>query len=218
VLFDSLVQLDDPEPHSAALNMAIDEVLLRTVERPLLRCYRWAQPAVSFGYFGHYAEVLSEWPGRDIVRRWTGGGTVPHGDDFTYSLLVPRSCPFAEWPPPESYRVIHEVIARVLNAPGLVLAAATAEKVTDACFANPVRHDLVTANGKVAGAAQRRTRCGLLHQGSIQFASLPSSFATALAGAMAINVEPEVMSAVSIREAESLAAVKYGADEWLRRA
>jgi lipoate-protein ligase A len=94
-LFDHLCEVHDPEPHAAALNMAIDEALLRTAREPLLRIYRWARPAVSFGYFGKWADVHRAWPEREAVRRWTGGGIVPHGDDLTYSLIVPREHPFA---------------------------------------------------------------------------------------------------------------------------
>src|SRR5260370_40010845 len=40
------------------------------------------------------------------------------------------------------------------------------------CFANPVAADVMIDIRKVAGAAQRRTRIGLLHQGSIQHVDL----------------------------------------------
>jgi lipoate-protein ligase A len=38
---------------------------------------------------------------------------------------------------------------------------------SDACFAKPVRFDIVAGDRKLSGAAQRRTREGMLHQGSI---------------------------------------------------
>jgi lipoate-protein ligase A len=75
---------DDPEPKAAALNMAVDEALLISATAPILRFYRWRAPALSFGYFGRYAEVDNQAGGREIVRRWTGGGIVLHGDDLTY--------------------------------------------------------------------------------------------------------------------------------------
>ncbi len=218
MLFAELVRLDDPEPHSAALNMAIDEALLRSVEQPLLRCYRWERPAVSFGYFGKVRDVEAAWPGRDLVRRWTGGGTVPHGEDFTYSLIIPRTAEFCRHGTAESYRAIHEVIAGVLDAPGLALADSAAGRISDACFQNPVRHDLLAGASKIAGAAQRRTRGGLLHQGSIRLGSLPSGFPTVLAEAMAEKVEAVVLPEDAIHLAERLVAAKYGSDEWFRRA
>ena len=48
---------------------------------------------------------------------------------------------------------------------------ATRTGISDAgytCFANPVRADVMIDGRKIAGAAQRRTRRGLLQQGSIQ--------------------------------------------------
>src|SRR2546423_1117404 len=45
---------------------------------------------------------------------------------------------------------------------------ATDRRYSDNCFANPVRADVLLDGRKIAGAAQRRTTRGLLHQGSIQ--------------------------------------------------
>ena len=216
MLFEELTEVLDPEPHAAALNMAIDEVLLRTTATPLLRVYRWARPAVSFGYFGKHAEVARAWPDRELVRRWTGGGVVPHGADVTYSLLVPRGCPFFNVRPAESYRAIHEVIAALLAEGGapIALAPAAAAKVSDACFENAARHDVLAGARKIAGAAQRRTRDGLLHQGSVQTPS--SAFATHLAAALAERVSQRALAAGELNEAATLAAAKYAAPHWMQ--
>jgi hypothetical protein len=45
------------------------------------------------------------------------------------------------------------------------------------CFANPVRADVMTDGRKIAGAAQRRTRRGLLQQRSIQGIELENGLA-----------------------------------------
>src|SRR6266704_6644348 len=83
--------------HSAAMNMAIDDALLGYATVPSIRFYRWQSPALSFGYFGRFAEVASYARERNLVRRWTGGGIVFHGDDLTYSIVIPASDPaFAE--------------------------------------------------------------------------------------------------------------------------
>src|SRR5437764_14717369 len=77
--------------------MAIDEALLETAVLPTIRFYRWRSPALSFGYFGKFSDVAIYAAERDLVRRWTGGGIVFHGDDLTYSSVVPASSPvFAE--------------------------------------------------------------------------------------------------------------------------
>ncbi|HZJ17913.1 MAG TPA: hypothetical protein VFD27_22870 [Chthoniobacteraceae bacterium] len=214
-MFDHLLEVHDPEPHAAALNMAIDEALLRAAREPILRIYRWEQPAVSFGYFGKWAEVQRTWPEREAVRRWTGGGIVPHGDDLTYSLIVPREHPFALLGPLESYRAIHEALAAALGSASLATRADP--KVSDACFENAVRHDIVVAGRKIAGAAQRRSKPGLLHQGSIQPVSDSDAIARALSGAFARQVEAMPLAHQTWSDASRLVVERYGTREWLQR-
>src|SRR5213595_1536338 len=90
-LFSSLHIYHDNSPHSAAMNMAIDEALLEHATVPSIRFYRWHSPALSFGYFGKFAHVACYAGQRDLVRRWTGGGIVFHGDDLTYSIVIPAN-------------------------------------------------------------------------------------------------------------------------------
>src|SRR5947209_12465387 len=90
-LFTSLDIYHDVDSRSASLNMAIDEALLETATVPAIRFYQWNHPALSFGYFGKFADVADS--GRDIVRRWTGGGIVFHGQDLTYSVVIPATDP-----------------------------------------------------------------------------------------------------------------------------
>src|SRR6184192_1823280 len=110
-LFAALDIYYDDDEHSAAMNMAIDEALLDSVAVPSIRFYRWRSPALSFGYFGKFADVADYSIERDLVRRWTGGGIVFHGDDLTYSIVIPASDEaFAE-----SSMSIYEKIHRVLS-------------------------------------------------------------------------------------------------------
>ena len=220
MLFETLTEIVDPEPHGAALNMAIDEVLLREARAPLLRVYRWDRPAVSFGYFGKFAEVERVWPGRDFVRRWTGGGIVPHGDDLTYTLVVPADHAFARLTARESYRCIHECVAAALREGGFaatVVARGAQAKVSDACFENAVAFDVLAAKGKIAGAAQRRTKWGLLHQGSIQVAGLDAEFARQLSTKVAPKISRREITPDQLAAAQELAVQKYAAKSWLER-
>lgn len=218
MLFDELTQLLDPEPHRGPLNMAIDEILLRRATRPLLRVYRWARPAVSFGYFGCYEAVAACWRTEELVRRWTGGGEVLHGDghDYTYTLIVPRSDPFSRVRAIESYRAIHQALASLM-AEGR-LAEISAAKISGACFDNPEQFDLVVDRRKVAGAAQRRTAHGLLHQGSINHPVTRSyGFAGGLVATLAARSFEEKISGEVLAAAGELELTKYGTDAWLRR-
>jgi len=216
MLFEEILLALDPEPHSAALNMALDEALLHRAQRPTLRVYRWRTPAVSFGYFGKLAEAEAAAGGRELVRRWTGGGIVEHGADLTYTLMVPMGAMFLRHAPLESYRMIHEQIAQWLTARGIAAAVApgSAGANANACFAAHVRYDVVNGTGKIAGAAQRRTRCGLLHQGSIQ---TPLKDTAGLAESLAEHVQPMEIAGEVVSAAEQIAEQKYATAAWLRK-
>ena len=229
--FSRLGLIDDPTPRPAAWNMALDEVLLDGLGvEPWLRIYRWERPAVSIGYFEPHGPAMANWPRRDLVRRWTGGGIVAHGEDLTFSLLVPRAARLAGLPAAESYRLIHSAVARALMETGRPLATLhdtdlpSRDDSSHACFENPVRHDLMFSGQKVAGGAQRRTRRGLLHQGSIQSpagvggSSLDAgALSAALPRAFGQVVETRVLTLAEIETANVLASSKYGSDAWRRR-
>jgi lipoate-protein ligase A len=210
---------DDPEPQAAAVNMAVDEALLGGSTTGVLRFYRWRRPSISFGYFGRYAEAAEQLGDREIVRRWTGGGMVPHGNDLTYSIIIPASDALFTRSSPQIYRLVHEAIRSALQANGLAaeLAAGPAPKVSDACFANAVRADVMSAGRKIAGAAHRRTRAGLLHQGSIQLPDLPDSFRHNLAQILCEGCESKMLSYRILNVAREIAAAKYQTAAWLQR-
>jgi lipoate-protein ligase A len=214
-----LFVLDDLEPRPAALNMAVDEALLESSTKPILRFYRWRVPSLSFGYFGRYTEVAAQSDEREIVRRWTGGGTVPHGDDLTYSLIVPRADPFFLQSPLEVYAVVHEAIRRALEANDIraTLVARAAPKISDNCFANPVVADVLSDDRKIAGAAQRRSRAGLLHQGSIQRSDLPDRFREDFARTLCERFEQKELETTARERATEIATAKYATTAWLKR-
>jgi len=195
--------------------MAIDEALLGVAPGPVLRVYRWARPAVSFGYFEKWEPIRAAHPARDAVRRWTGGGVVLHGEDFTYSLLIPGTLGVDWGAPAGSYGVIHGALCMALADAGIPAepASASAEKISQACFENPVLYDVLVEGRKVAGAAQRRTRAGLIHQGSIQGVELPAGFGEGFAARLAEVVHAEAFEVTAA--AERLAAEKYGSGGWL---
>src|ERR1700675_3164286 len=130
--------IQDESPRAAAENMAIDEMLFLTAANPVLRFYRWIRPAVSFGYFTPWEEVARRFAGRDLVRRWTGGGIVEHGRDLTYSLVCPdgKSLPRTS----ELYRFVHLAIARILLESGspVELAEQTEPSRPRVCFEKAV--------------------------------------------------------------------------------
>jgi lipoyl(octanoyl) transferase len=219
MLFEHLIVHDDRQPADAALNMAIDEALLEHATMPVLRFYGWRRPSLSFGYFGKFADVAAETKRRDIVRRWTGGGIVPHGEDLTYSLVTPATDPASACGPTAIYAALHLAIRDALRAEGseAELAAKAAPRISEACFANPVRDDVMLRGRKIAGAAQRRTRGGFLHQGSIQLPSLPVSFRERFASGLAGQIDRTEIPARVLERGARLAAEKYGTAAWSRR-
>ena len=232
-LFVSLGVYHDIASRSAALNMAIDEALFEIATAPSIRFYRWDHPALSFGYFGKFADVATHTAERDLVRRWTGGGIVFHGDDLTYSIVIPAAGPAFGESSTSIYEKIHDAIRRALGASGehaeLAAVAALYERRTnnaavadrryrrDLCFANPVKADVVLNGRKIAGAAQRRTRRGLLQQGSIQDVDLTNEFADQFASELCSKRCHKALDERLIARAHEIAEQKYGAASWLQR-
>ena len=204
---------------SAAMNMAIDEALLEMADRPSIRFYRWDHPALSFGYFGKFADVKKIAEQRDLVRRWTGGGIVFHGNDLTYALVIPSS-PKLKAPSSQFvYAAVHEAISEALRHGGVVaqLASANVTSDSEACFERPVTSDVMVSGRKVAGAAHRRTRRGLLHQGSIQNIGILDTLASSIAGRLAVKVADRILDKPIMGRAAQIAESKYATPEWLCR-
>lgn len=156
-----------------AFNMALDEALLESAPqlgRPVLRFYGWTEPAASFGYFQHIADLERTTHLRPLVRRPTGGGLVPHDSDWTYSLAVPPTHPWFELRAAESYKRMHRWIQTAFGrlAVETELAPCCRRELPGQCFAGYEQSDLLWHGRKIAGAAQRRTKTGLLIQGSVQ--------------------------------------------------
>jgi lipoyl(octanoyl) transferase len=225
-LFAHLTIYHDETPHSAAMNMAIDEALLETAVVPNIRFYRWRSPALSFGYFGTFSDVAIYAAERDLVRRWTGGGIVFHGDDLTYSIVIPASDSVFDESSIAIYERIHRALCRALaghdegvelvTVPNPLRAGDRGSRDND-CFANPVRADVMMDGRKIAGAAQRRTRHGLLQQGSIQGFAMNTDLAQKFAQALSANCSELEVNEEIFRLARELRQQKYGTESWQRR-
>ncbi|MGE9296371.1 MAG: lipoyl protein ligase domain-containing protein [Puniceicoccales bacterium] len=181
----------------AAANMAVDQLLLEAYpapDAPRFRHYGWSNPAFTFGRTQRFEEAAERLPIHaswreahdhfasrfELVRRPTGGGVVDHRDDWTYALVLPSTHPLARAKAGDAYREIHQVLAWALQQQGIEAklqpcpcadqSPADAEKtaVATTCFTRAEPGDVIDADGeKLAGAAQRRTRDGLLMQGTI---------------------------------------------------
>jgi len=231
-IFAELEVCKDAAPRSAAMNMAIDEALFETVRLPSIRFYRWNSPALSFGYFGKFADVADYAGERDLVRRWTGGGIVFHEDDLTYSIIIPVHDAMSAESSAFIYAAIHSALRDALNidcqraelAPAAEVAVTDSENSLRAdggysrrlCFANPVSADVMIDSRKVAGAAQRRTRIGLLHQGSIQHVDLGNGLTERFAKELSNVRSEKSLDKFLMERAEEIAERKYGSNRWLK--
>ena len=134
--------------------MAVDEFLLNNTNSvPVLRIYGWSRPCLSIGYFQSIDEVdhkQSEKEGVDVVRRITGGGSVFHDKEVTYSFVT-KNYPQNIM---ESYQEICKVIIATLKGLGF-----------EAKF-SPL-NDIIIDGKKVCGNAQTRKNNTLLQHGTI---------------------------------------------------
>jgi lipoate-protein ligase A len=99
---------------------------------------------------------------------------VYHREDWTFALVIPRGHPLEELRATQSYRVTHEALAEALRAQGVdaitkQIVDDTDEAGVGVCFQRAEVFDVVHASTgrKIAGAAQKRNKHGLLFQGSI---------------------------------------------------
>jgi lipoate-protein ligase A len=204
---------------SPARNMAVDEALLREVRAPVLRLYAWNVPAVSLGYFQPMALAPA---GRPFIRRYTGGGLVDHAHDVTYTVVLPRAHDWMRLSAPESYEQIHLGVQAALAAIGIVseLTACASSAESESCFQKPVRFDIVAFDAKLSGAAQRRTREGLLHQGSILLpnpaknAELRQRFAMGFARRLEIALKPSELTKQELAKSDELKRDRYATETW----
>ena len=158
---------------AASWNMALDEALLEyasTLAVPVFRLYGWNTPAATFGYSQKYSEV-SPWTSlRPLIRRPTGGGLVPHDADWTYSVVIPPDHPWYKLRAEASYRRIHDWITAAFRALQVAaeLSASSEKPAPGRCFVGAEKFDVLAGGKKIAGAAQKRNKLGLLIQGSVQ--------------------------------------------------
>jgi lipoate-protein ligase A len=202
-------------------NMALDEVLLvsaASLAHTVLRFYSWTQPAASFGYFQRYSEVEQLTSLRPLVRRPTGGGVVPHDRDWTYSVAFAPDHPWYSFAAVESYRLVHEWLRNAFARMSISTQLAPESRKAGAgqCFEGYEKSDLLWHGKKIAGAAQRRTKQGLLIQGSIQPPPVSlnrrdweTAMLECIPGTAASGWKILVLPASLILRAEELARAKY---------
>jgi len=143
---------------SGSVNMAKDYAILYCIAHnelpPALRIYRWIEPTVTVGYF----EDVNYTVNRDyckeknipVIRRESGGGTVLHHMELTYSFTASIYSDFIPQSVDESFR---KIIAPLID---------TLKMYIDNVEYRPV-NDIIINNRKISGSAQTR-KYGILQQ------------------------------------------------------
>ena len=177
------------------MNMAIDEAMLLTQKaslQPTLRFYDWLRPAFSFGYFQRISEEVDvsacDAHGIELVRRMTGGGTVVHGGDVTYTIIVPHGSGALPKDISAAYCAISDCLINGLQGLDIDVAhqieKPIAENAPNICLTNPAQYDTLINGKKIAGVSQRRNQIGVMYQGYIAL-DLPTLDVLALASRQA---------------------------------
>jgi len=143
--------------------------------RVTLRLYAWEPGCLSFGRnqraHGRYDPERAVARGIDVVRRPTGGRSVFHHREITYSVTAPAD----EWGGlREAYARINRALARGLCDLGVPAAVAEREAAgvapgptSRACFRDPLPGEVVAGGRKLVGSAQWRNGGALLQHGSL---------------------------------------------------
>jgi lipoate-protein ligase A len=156
--------------------MAVDEALMEAARRGevTLRLYRWEPGCLSFGRNqtarGRYDGEAAAARGIDVVRRPTGGRSVFHHRELTYSVTAPADL----WGGlKDAYLRINRALAAGLRRLGVEAEVAggsgeaAPRPTVRACFRDPLPGEVTAEGRKLVGSAQWRLGGALLQHGSI---------------------------------------------------
>lgn len=171
----------DTGADTGAMNMAIDEAVMVHCAGgdvpPTLRFYRWNPPTLTLGYFQKAAKTVDfercAELGIDVVRRLTGGRSVLHDNELTYSLIMGKDSKELPESVTQSYKVLSEGLLlglRYLDIPAAMSRPAQShghKSTSGACFDALSSYELEVEGKKIVGSAQARRFGALLQHGSV---------------------------------------------------
>ncbi len=172
--------------------MRFDAELLENADRygrPVLHLYEWEGDSATYGYFTDPSKLLNLDNAKklslNLARRPTGGGIVFHIWDMAFTVLVPAHCPEFSMNTLENYAFVNQAVLGCVkefldNKRPLTMTledfSSRDGNCMHFCMAKPTKYDVMWEGRKVAGAAQRKTRKGFLHQGTIALQLPPKDY------------------------------------------
>lgn len=180
----------DTGTRTAAANMELDAALLSDLKDekdPTLHLYDWEKDAATYGHFidpEHFLNMAGVKKNNlDLAKRPTGGGIIFHNCDLAFSVLVPATSTWFSQNPLDNYSFVNTRVIWAIEQ----MIGAQAQLLPDEvppldihcknfCMAKPTKYDVMIQGKKIGGAAQRKTRYGFLHQGSISIGFLAQSY------------------------------------------
>ena len=182
----TILKILDTEVNSAEKNMKLDAELLAGLDPnsvPILHLYDWEEDSATYGYFIHPDKYLDLDRAKKrklaFARRPTGGGIVFHTWDLAFSFLLGSGHPSFSHNTLQNYAFVNRVVLEAMK--GFLKKKEEMELITVSviapdpvthhfCMARPTQYDVILKGKKIAGAAQRKTKPGYLHQGTISLA------------------------------------------------
>jgi lipoate-protein ligase A len=172
----------DDVPRSAAFNMAADLHLLslcESVRAVFVRMYTWERPSITLGTMEKAEPTLDRAAlrrrGVEWIRRPTGGRSVLHDGDITYSCIFSSGVAGMGATLMETYEMISRCLMAGLTCAGI--RCSTDDSPPDTrmsrsraklpCFLSPNRHEIMASGKKLVGSAQKRTARSVLQHGSV---------------------------------------------------
>ena len=160
---------------SAKENMQIDEELIssfKTTDKPILRLYSWHENSCTIGISQNFEDIpqLEKYK-NTYAKRMTGGGVLFHGNDISYSLVMPTSM-MKGLSVKQSYEKICSFLLEFYKSLGLrAMYAKDDDNIvlskSNYCQVGFEPYDIVIDGKKIGGNAQRRKKDVIFQHGSI---------------------------------------------------
>ena len=209
-------------PRFCDVNIAIDEIFFTKENfEEIFRFYRWLKPSYTIGYFQKYPVKEDSYP---VIRRLTGGLSVLHNKDLSYSLIVSDKM----WPyiynQEKTYKLVHETIRKSLKTINIICddTSKKVDTIKNYCCVNTLYKDDLLLNGKkIVGSCQRRRGNRILVEGSIhldlqeeQKKFFSKNFFKILSETLKCDTMDSIVNDTDLNLAKKLCEEKYNKDKW----